>query len=61
MEIGHSVMHDIDFEAVRRGEKSKQKVREELRAIGSKVRSQALKDYVAWPLLSGLAGVADAA
>ena len=34
------------------------KVREELRAIGGKVKAQALKDYIAWPLLSGLAAAA---
>ncbi len=49
-------LHDINYEAVHNGEKSKEKVREELRAIGAKVKGQALKDYVAWPLLSGLAG-----
>jgi len=49
-------LHDLNFEAIERGEKSKGKVREELRAIGGKVKSQVLKDYVAWPLLSGLAG-----
>jgi len=51
-------LHDINFEAVRSGEKPKSKVREELRAIGAKVRGQALKDYLAWPLLSGLAAAA---
>jgi len=51
-------LHDINFEAVRSGEKPKAKVRAELRAIGAKVREQALKDYVAWPLLSGLAAAA---
>ena len=51
-------LHDINFEAVRKGKKPMPKVREELRAIGAKVRGQALKDYVAWPLLSGLAAAA---
>jgi fatty acid desaturase len=48
-------VHDLNFEAIESGEKSKAKVGEELRAIGAKVKDQALKDYVAWPLLSGLA------
>ncbi|HEX7244705.1 MAG TPA: acyl-CoA desaturase [Solirubrobacterales bacterium] len=51
-------LHDINFEAVRKGEKPMPKVREELRAIGAKVQGQALKDYVAWPLLSGLTAAA---
>ncbi|HWA53390.1 MAG TPA: acyl-CoA desaturase [Solirubrobacterales bacterium] len=48
-------VHDLNFEAIESGEKSKRKLREELRAIGGKVKAQVLKDYVAWPLLSGLA------
>ena len=48
-------VHDLNFEAIRSGEKSAEKVREELRAIGGKVTSQARKDYVAWPLLGALA------
>ncbi len=51
-------VHDINFEAIKKGEKPMYKVREELRAIGGKVKDQALKDYVAWPLLSGLAAAA---
>jgi fatty acid desaturase len=51
-------VHDLNFEAIESGEKSKAKVGEELRAIGAKVKDQALKDYVAWPLLSGLAAAA---
>jgi fatty acid desaturase len=50
-------LHDINFEALRRGEKSKEQVVEELKAIGVKARRQIVKDYVAFPLLSGaLAG-----
>ncbi|HTT96216.1 MAG TPA: acyl-CoA desaturase [Solirubrobacterales bacterium] len=48
-------LHDLNFEAIRSGEKPAWKVRQELRAIGVKVREQARKDYLAWPLLSGLA------
>jgi linoleoyl-CoA desaturase len=47
--------HDLDFEAIRRGEKSKEQLRKELKGIASKARLQIQKDYVAWPLVSGLA------
>jgi linoleoyl-CoA desaturase len=47
--------HDLDFEAIRTGEKSKEQVREELKGIAGKARTQAIKDYIAWPLLSALA------
>jgi linoleoyl-CoA desaturase len=47
-------VHDLDFEAIRKGEKSKQQVRKEIRGIVGKARAQIQKDYVAWPLLSGL-------
>jgi linoleoyl-CoA desaturase len=47
--------HDLDFEAVWKGEKSKKQVIKELKGIAGKARSQIQKDYVAWPLLSGLA------
>jgi NADPH-dependent stearoyl-CoA 9-desaturase len=48
-------LHDLDFEAIRKGEKSKAQVRRELKGIRDKAKSQVVKDYVAWPLLSGLA------
>jgi NADPH-dependent stearoyl-CoA 9-desaturase len=47
--------HDLDFEAIRKGEKSKKQLRKELKGIAGKARSQIVKDYVAWPLISGLA------
>jgi linoleoyl-CoA desaturase len=47
--------HDLDFEAIRSGEKPKEKVVEELKGMAGKARSQIVKDYVAWPLISGLA------
>ena len=47
--------HDLDFDAIRSGEKSQKQVREELKGIAGKARAQIQKDYVAWPLLSGLA------
>ncbi len=50
-------LHDLNFDAIKSGEKSKRKVMQELRAIGVKARRQAVKDYVAFPLLSAaLAG-----
>src|SRR5919112_3251088 len=47
--------HDLDFEAIRTGEKSKAQLRKELKGIAGKARSQVVKDYVAWPLISALA------
>ncbi|HTA12806.1 MAG TPA: acyl-CoA desaturase [Solirubrobacteraceae bacterium] len=46
-------LHDINFDAVRAGEKPKEQVVAELKAIGLKARRQIVKDYVAFPLLSG--------
>jgi fatty acid desaturase len=46
--------HDLDFEAIRKGEKSQAQVREELKGIAGKARDQIVKDYVAFPALSGL-------
>jgi linoleoyl-CoA desaturase len=48
-------VHDLDFEAIRKGEKSKKQVRKELKGIAGKAKDQIKKDYVAWPFLSGLA------
>ncbi|HTB50447.1 MAG TPA: fatty acid desaturase, partial [Solirubrobacteraceae bacterium] len=45
-------LHDLNFDAIHAGEKSKQQLIEELRAIGVKARRQVVKDYVAFPLLS---------
>jgi NADPH-dependent stearoyl-CoA 9-desaturase len=47
--------HDLDFEAIRTGKKSKAQVKRELAGIREKAKSQVVKDYLAWPLLSGLA------
>ena len=44
--------HDLDFTAIRAGEKSMKKVRQELKGIAAKGRMQIQKDYVAWPALS---------
>jgi NADPH-dependent stearoyl-CoA 9-desaturase len=48
-------LHDLDFEAIRKGEKPMRQVVEELKGIGVKARTQVVKDYVAWPLVSALA------
>jgi len=45
-------LHDLNFEAIRSGEKPKQQALAELKAIGVKARRQAIKDYVAFPALS---------
>jgi NADPH-dependent stearoyl-CoA 9-desaturase len=46
--------HDLDFEAIRKGEKPKEAVRRELKGMARKGRQQITKDYVAFPALSGL-------
>ena len=50
--------HDLDFEAIRKGRKSKSQVKRELKGIAGKARSQVVKDYIAWPLVSALAATA---
>jgi fatty acid desaturase len=51
-------VHDLDFDAIRNGEKSKAQVKRELAGIREKAKNQVVKDYVAWPLLSALATAA---
>jgi NADPH-dependent stearoyl-CoA 9-desaturase len=51
-------LHDLDFEAIRRGEKPREQVLRELKGIGGKARAQVVKDYIAWPLVSALASAA---
>ncbi|MEA2211422.1 MAG: NADPH-dependent stearoyl-CoA 9-desaturase [Solirubrobacteraceae bacterium] len=46
--------HDLDFDAIKSGEKSQKQVRKELKGIAGKARTQITKDYIAWPLISGL-------
>jgi fatty acid desaturase len=46
--------HDMDLEAIRKGEKSKEAMLEDLKGIFGKARLQVTKDYIAWPLVSGL-------
>jgi fatty acid desaturase len=45
-------IHDMDLDAVRRGDKPWSEVRKDLKGIGVKARSQIIKDYVGWPLIS---------
>jgi fatty acid desaturase len=47
-------LHDLDFEAIRKGQKDMDQVRKELRGIVGKARTQIQKDYIAWPIISGL-------
>src|SRR4051794_36201382 len=46
--------HDLDLEAMRAGDKSPKDVLKEVVGISGKMRDQAVKDYIAWPLISGL-------
>jgi fatty acid desaturase len=47
-------LHDLNFDAIRKGEKSKKQMNKELKAIGAKARAQIVKDYIAFPALSAL-------
>src|SRR3954471_14203487 len=47
-------LHDMDFDAIRSGEKSKQEIARQLNGIFYKARLQITKDYIAWPVLSGI-------
>ena len=51
---GGVAFHDMDFEAIRRGEKGMDQARKDLAGISGKARSQITKDYIAWPLVSAL-------
>jgi fatty acid desaturase len=46
-------LHDLELEEARAGEKSWKKVFKEMTGIWGKARRQIVKDYVAFPLLSG--------
>ena len=48
-------LHDLDFEAIRKGRKPMHQVKRELKGIAGKAKSQVVKDYIAWPLVSALA------
>jgi linoleoyl-CoA desaturase len=45
-------LHDLDLEALRRGEKPLSDVRKELKGMAGKAGTQILKDYISFPLLS---------
>jgi linoleoyl-CoA desaturase len=47
-------VHDLDFDAIRSGEKPMSQVKEDLKGIAGKARAQIVKDYIAFPALSGL-------
>jgi NADPH-dependent stearoyl-CoA 9-desaturase len=47
-------VHDLDFTAIRAGDKDLKQVRKELKGIAGKARAQITKDYIAWPLISGI-------
>ncbi len=51
-------LHDMNFDAIRTGEKSKVQAWSELKAIGVKARRQIVKDYLAFPALSAAASPA---
>ncbi|KQP81830.1 fatty acid desaturase [Aeromicrobium sp. Leaf291] len=46
-------LHDLDIEAIRKGEKDPKLLKRQLKQIGDKVGKQALKDYVVYPALTG--------
>jgi linoleoyl-CoA desaturase len=48
--------HDLDFEAIKKGEKSSKQVKKELKGMLGKARKQVVKDYIAFPALSGRKG-----
>ena len=50
--------HDLDVDAIKAGEKSKEQLRRELKGMARKGRQQITKDYVVFPVLSGLASLA---
>jgi NADPH-dependent stearoyl-CoA 9-desaturase len=50
--------HDLDFEAIKKGKKSKEQVKREVRGMLRKGREQIVKDYIAWPLIGALATAA---
>jgi fatty acid desaturase len=46
-------VHDLDLTAIRAGEKDMKQVAKELKGIAGKARTQVVKDYLAWPFISG--------
>ena len=46
--------HDLNFDEIRKGEKDPKDLKRELKGMVRKGREQIVKDYIAWPALSGL-------
>ena len=44
--------HDLDFEAIKRGEKNKAQIKREVKGMLGKARLQITKDYIAFPAVS---------
>src|SRR5215211_4011989 len=51
-------LHDLDFEAIRKGHKPMHQVKRELKGMAGKAKAQIVKDYIAFPLVSALASTA---
>ncbi|MDT7785333.1 MAG: NADPH-dependent stearoyl-CoA 9-desaturase [Pseudonocardiales bacterium] len=49
-------LHDLDLEGIRKGTKPKKQLLEDLKGIRGKMALQVLKDYIAFPALSGRKG-----
>ncbi len=46
--------HDLNYDEIQSGEKTKAQVTRELKGMAGKARAQIVKDYIAFPVLSGL-------
>jgi linoleoyl-CoA desaturase len=54
-------LHDLNWDAIGAGEKTKAQVLQELKGVGVKARRQVIKDYIAFPALSAVvSGLASA-
>jgi NADPH-dependent stearoyl-CoA 9-desaturase len=51
-------VHDFDRDAIIKGTQPKAELKRELNGLLGKAKSQVVKDYIAWPLLGGLATAA---
>jgi len=47
-------LHDLDLESIRSGDKSQKELLKDLKGIAGKMRTQVVKDYIAWPIISGV-------
>jgi linoleoyl-CoA desaturase len=47
-------LHDLDFDAIKKGDKTKDQLVRELKGMAGKARLQITKDYIAYPVISGL-------